>query len=46
MAQLIAGIVGVLVGFLVMIVPRLLAYIIGAWLIFWGILEIVDYATG
>jgi hypothetical protein len=39
---LIGGIIAVVAGFIVMVWPRILAYVIGAWLIIIGIIAIIN----
>jgi len=43
MWQLIAGIVSAAVGFLILLRPQFLAYIIAVFLIIWGAIAIIGY---
>jgi len=40
---LIAGIASLVFGIIVMIFPKILNYLVGIWLILWGILAIITY---
>ena len=38
---IIGGIISILVGLIIFIWPRIIAYIVGAWLIFVGVMAII-----
>ncbi len=43
MWTLILGIIAIVAGILVIVVPRLLGTIVGIFLIIWGVLTLIEY---